>query len=88
MTIKTGTVGFHALLTGLLGGFFFTASSPAATSDSYDSMQGGYSSGQITQAPITGPFSGTLEPDSFIELSDLTSFDLVGVSVTPKFFSL
>ncbi|HEY3939606.1 MAG TPA: hypothetical protein VGL97_19390 [Bryobacteraceae bacterium] len=72
---------------GLFGAFFFAAFSRATTIDTYSFTQGGYGNSQSVEAPFAGSFSGAVEPNGLIELSDLISFSLFSNSTTPSFFS-
>ena len=89
MMLKNSRAGFQTLMIGLFGAFFFAAFSQATTIDTYDFTQGGYANSQLqlSHGPFSGSFSGTVEANGLIELSDLISFSLFSNSTAPSFFS-
>ena len=90
MMIKNSRAGFQTLMIALFGAFFFATFSQATTIDTYNFTQGGYANSQLQLAhgPFTGSFSGTVEPNGLIELSDLISFSLLSNSIAPSSFHL
>ncbi len=59
----------------------------AATIDTYDFTQGGYTS-VLGTGVLTGSFTGTVEADGFIERADVSSMSLTFVSGQPPPFSV
>jgi hypothetical protein len=89
MTLKNSRAGFQTPMIGLFGAFFFATFSQATTIVTYDFTQGGYADPQaeLSHGPFYGSFSGTVEPNGLIELSNLISFSLLSNSTAPSFFS-
>ncbi len=73
---------FRALTVGLFGALALATSSRAATIDTYDFSQSGYTAGGAVFNPLVGSFSGQVEPTGLIELSDLTSFLVRSPTIT------
>ena len=63
----------------LIGALALAVSGRAATIDTYDFSQSGYQANGAVFNPLVGSFSGQVEANGLIEISDLTSF--VGISI-------